>query len=284
MNQALVLCALYVWVLQLLPSFWLRIAFSCLAALYFLFRFDSFRPFGLLLLCAGLFLFHPFVLTNHDHPPQPGAFRVEQVKKSYVIARNEAGEKVVVYEAEELCPGDEIELTLFERIHSVKNESLFCFEDYLQQKGIYYSTRGFDSRTLVCSDSLQARLYRSICSHPQSEVLRLFLYNLSNDEVQPFFLKLGFGLCAFGAWLRNRLQRWFSLEKSSLFSALFLAAGGFLLTRNLALFRMVLFFLARAFLSRWEHRWSAQVIVFLWFVPYGAAEFGFVLPVLISLV
>lgn len=284
MKEVLVLSALCIWGMQLIPVYWLRILFAALCGLFFLLRFRSLKPFGLFALCACLFLFHPFVLQDHTSNPRPGLFRVVQVRKSYVIAENEHKEKAVVYEAQDLAFGDQLELEEFERIHSLKNESLFCFEDYLNQKGIYYSAVSFRPESVVPSKTLQARLYRAIQDHPQAEVLRLFLYSLSGDDVQPFFLKLGFGLCAFGALLRSILQRWLTLEQSSLLCAVLLGAAGFLLTWNLALFRMVIFFLARAILPKWEKRWSLQILVFLWFVPYGAAEFGFVLPVLISLV
>lgn len=284
MNQALVLSAAYVWLLLLLPIGWMRMTFTALFGLYFLFRFRSLKPFGIFALCVCVFLLHPFMLKDHTQPPQPGEFQVVQIRKSYVITENRQKEKAVVYDAQDLSFGDKVVLEDFEEIHTVKNEGLFCFEDYLNKKGIYYSALSFNPEDVTFCQSPQARLFRSVSAHPQADVLRLFLYSLSNDEVQPFFLKLGFGLCAFGAWLRSFLQRWMSLEKSSLLCGLLLAAGGFVFIWNLALFRMVVFFLARAAFPDWAKRWSLQVIAFLWFVPYGAAEFGFVLPVLISLV
>lgn len=283
MKHLFVLTGTFCWLLCLIPHGWQQACFGLLAGLFLFFRFRrKWMPLLLWGFCFCLFALHPFYRQDISRPPQAGLYEIVSVRSKYVIARHENGQQVLVYDQPEAVRGDQLKLNTFEKIHSLKNESLFSFEDHMAKRGIVWQAALKEPLEYIPADSLPARVSAFIARHPQSRVLRLFLYGLHHEDMQPFYLRLGFGVCAFAGLLQGFLQRWVNRPQTSLVCALFLAVHGFLFTWNLSMFRLLVFFVMRFLVPGWEARWLAQILCFLLFVPWAASEFCFVLPLLLS--
>ena len=77
-----------------------------------------------------------------------------------------------IYENEDLALGDHIEIEQFEAVHTLNNQPLFCFSNYLQDQGITTSAQKFE-KIEERSVSWKGRIWEWIHDHDSSG-----LYNL----------------------------------------------------------------------------------------------------------
>lgn len=276
MKSWLVVCTIGFWGLFFLDStlFWGAAAGFLL---YLLVRFRSPGPpvlFMLLALLAWSMQADPHRL---EEQPPAGRYTVTEIRNSYCLASN-GKNKILIQNMEEAAFGDILMVRQFERIHTLHNDGVFCFEEYLKTRHIVWQTGQAD---LICpAQSVQARLYRYFSDN---DLARLFLYHLpaQDTEQDSWIQALGLPVSGFTMILCSLLTLRLGSEKAFWISLALLLLYGHFFMWSLSLARLILFRLCSR-IKEWSVQWSLQVFVFLLLFPWAYAEFTLVLPAVLS--
>lgn len=275
-----ILAAVGLWILSSIDSIQLQISCFFLVSAFFLVRFSCsrIRITGFWTLLFVLLVGSQWL--QQSEIPQPGLFEITSIRAGYAIAQN-GRQKVLLYEPEEYELDQKVELSSFEPVHSLQNNGLFCFSDFLKEKGILYASKNVKSAPGQ-PDTLRKKVWRLIHKSPAVSLYRLLFYGIADEENMEWIGSLGLPLMALLSILRSILQRYFYAKTAG---GLLLAFQGLFLVlfpvTNASL-RLFVFSLAGLLFSSWNTRWSCSVISFLLIAPFSGASMSLVLPAGVS--
>ncbi len=266
-----IVSALAFFLIAQLSSLAFYLSFNFLFCTFLCIRFRQIQAIFIWLLMSTLLWGSMSYHTSLE--AQEGIYEVATIHSGYSLAKKDST-TLMIYETE-WDIGDHIFITEFKKIHSTQNSGLFCFQSFLNQKGIYLSSNEF-TRLNSYTPSLKRVLWQWIKYNKAASFYQWLFYGISTLETP--LSALGFPMMALTSVLRKILERRF-LERTV--NVFLLTWQGLLLIlfpwrdTNLRLFIVEL---SRFLFSTWNTRWPFQVFVFLLVNPYGARSMSLVLP------
>ena len=266
-----IVSTLALFLMAQLSTFDLCLSFSLLYCVFLCIRFRQIKLVGIWFILSGLFWGS---LTYHTSPlAQEGIYEVISIHSGYTIAKKEMS-KVLVYETD-FDLGDHLALSNFQTVHSTNNPGLFCFQQFLNQKGITQSAK--ECKRLDSYRPSWKRVVWLKIKHSRAASLYQWLfYGLTSIETP--LSALGFPMIALMSVCRKLLERRFFARTVHIL--LLLGQGIFFLLFPIqdTILRLFVFELGRCFFSNWKRRWPFQVILFILLNPYATRSMGLILP------
>lgn len=272
-----ILAALALWLIALMDDLHFQFAGMFLMALFLMVRFKRKEPFFKITLWLIICLL--FLGSRYIQQPQeamPGEYTIINIRNGYAIAKHH-NQKAVVYEKEDLALGDRIEIEQFEAVHTLNNQPLFCFSDYLHDQGIEASAVKFE-KVESRKESWKGKVWVWIHDHDSSGLFNLLFYGLNDQDQLEWLNELGLPLMALCMALRTVLSRFFYPEHLGWIISGFLVMIMLSFPVTTSMIRLFVFSLAGNLFKTWEERWPASVCFFLWVYPFAAGSLCLVLP------
>lgn len=272
-----ILSALALWCIAQINDFFLQISAIGLMSVFLWIRFEKHEAYfkvGLWLLISLIYLSSSFL--QQPQPAKGGLYAVQTIRNGYAIAQK-GNEKVVLYEKEELVLGDILDVQKFEKVHTLNNQPLFCFANYLKSLGITQSAKSF-KKVNTTVNSWKGKVNSWILAHDVVGLYRLLFYGLNDHDRLEWLNELGLPLIALCTTLRQILSRFFYRGQIGWMISTFLLAMMITFPITPSLIRLFVFTMSANFFQKWEERWSFDVIGFLWLCPFAATNLCLVLP------
>lgn len=247
------------------------LSFSFLYCLFLWFRFGSYKTIFIWFLMSGILMVS---LWYHTSPPaQEGIYEVISIRSNYSLAQKDRSQ-VLVYETN-VDLGDQLYLSNFQTIHSINNLGLFCFQQFLNQRGIYQNAQDVE-HLKTYQPSWRRKVWQWIKKKQAYPFYQWLFYGISTVETP--FGALGLPMMALTSVLRKRLERRFLAQTVRKLIFIWQGLLWIFFPFNESSLRLLVFELGRGLFSNWNERWSFQVSTFLLLNPYGARSMGFILP------
>ncbi len=266
-----IVSALALFLMAQLSTFDLCLSFSLLYCVFLFIRFCQFKLIGFWLVMSSLLWGSLTYQTSC--PAQEGIYEVVGIRSGYTLAKM-GRTKVVIYETD-FDLGDHLALSNFQTVHSSNNPGLFCFQQFLNQRGIIQSAQDckpLDSYT----SSWRRTVWLGIKQTKAAPLYQWLFYGLVSIETP--LSTLGLPMIALMSVGRKILERRFFPRTVHI---LLLFGQGILFIlfpiQETSL-RLFVFELGHCFFSHWNKRWPFQVILFTLLNPYAARSMGLILP------
>lgn len=273
MNRWLIV-SLCGWAVSYLASrqAYVFLLFFCLfALLYFSLRFSS-RRYSL------FFLVFSCALTLHNLPagePPDGLYTVYEVKKEYCLARN--GRHLVVIYEPDAAYHDRFEVRSFQKITSLKNLSLFSFQEHMEKKNVSWASASHQK--VSGSGSRKARLYRKIREQDDPFLLSS-LYRIHKEDT--LFSSLGVPQVTLFSMIERSIRRRKGNGWSRPASIAIVLLYALFFPFHPACIRFVLVQFSKWMSPNWQLSMIVQMTAYPLLVPGGADDLVLIVPMLFT--
>ena len=266
-----IVSALSLFLTAQLSTFDSYLSFSLLYCVFLCIRFGQIKLIGIWLAISGLLWGSLTYQTSLK--AQEGIYEVINIRSGYTLAKL-GTTKVIIYETD-FDLGDHLMLSNFQTVHSTNNPGLFCFQQFLNQTGIYQSAKEF-KRLDSYTSSWRRTIWLGIKHSKAAPLYQWLFYGLTSIETP--FSALGFPMMALMSVCRKIFERYF-LTRTVNILVLF-EQGLFLILFPIqdTSLRLFVFELGCCFFSSWNKRWPFQIILFILLNPYAARSMGLILP------
>lgn len=278
MRNAFFLLAIGFWASFIFSDSFIFLSFGLVYGFFLLIRL---RKSWIIIWCV--LLLASFVLQKVPDEAKLGLYKIEMIKENYCIAKHKEF-KIVLYGLENVSYGNQVQVKSIEKIHTISNLGLFSFQSYLNGQGIYYSSDVSDKDILDDNVDLRGRLYQWVKKRDQYGLYRLFLYNISTEEIKQIIPSLGLPFLSSVYFLESILKKHFRHKHVQWFLLAYMAVYGSLFVITPSLLRLFLFRGFRLFEKDWMKSFSLSLIVFLFLKSDQATSFALVFPALASLI
>lgn len=270
--------ALCLWLL-----FWIDepdrlMAAALLAGIWFSFRF---RKTSYVLIWLALCLM-PYsnawrMRANGTHMPEKGEYTITQIRSGYAVA-SKGKDKVLVYEKDGLGLDEQITVRRFEQVHTSNNPGLFSFQNYANDRGIYFSASKMERSHAAEPQTLRGRIWQWTESRKASSLYRLLFYGISDSEALAWMGSLGLPMIGLVSVLRSMLKRIMDKKIAGWIVLVFELACLALFPVSPSLVRMACFGLCAQIFENRDKRMAFSILLVLCVYPAAARSMAFVLP------
>ncbi|HIW17533.1 MAG TPA: MBL fold metallo-hydrolase [Candidatus Faecalicoccus intestinipullorum] len=225
-----------------------------------------------------------FLVLDHQLPvtPKEGEYTIYQIRENYVLAQNK-NIKVIVYGIDDPMFYDVIYLSEFEKVHSLKNLSLFSFVDYLKEDNIFFQSNVDQTSLVRRQQSLKGDIYDYFSK--KDPYWKMTLYGIYNDSLPELMSRLSLPVVGLVSIVEKHLRRWRAhLYFVYGFSFLLLILWGSLFVFTTSILRMACHRFSKILLKDWQAQFIVSTFVFFVLMPEKASSFAFVLPSAMNLI
>ncbi len=248
--------------------------FSIVFFIFLFLRYHSFFWNFIWILCT---IVACCVVQDIEVEPIKGNYEVIEIKKGYAIAKNE-DTSILLYNVDECNYGQIYYVSSFEKIHSLKNITLFSFEDYMAKQHIYYSA---NNPSYVSKNQNIRQILYSRCS--DSDILLQNLYGIYSDDTD-MISRLGLPIISLLYFIKRCIKKHFN-ERNSHIIVLFLAiCFGYCFVYTIPLLRFIFVHFSKLITKDRKKSLGLTMIIFGCFKHEYVLDFSFVFPIVVSII
>lgn len=219
--------------------------------------------------------------------PNPGYFKILEIKSSYVVA-SDGKHKVILYGLEN--PNfDNVYLVKkeFREIDTIHNFYGFSFENWLKRKHIFYETQLDNSKLVKQGNSVRHMIYEMISNRSEEETtfLKAMLFGVNKEDASFLLLSSGMHIGFLLMLERKFLKRFMKEETGQLLILLQLLVLAACFTLSNSVLRLLCFYTANLFLFKENRKDQLGLGMFfiMFLAPYMVFEISFILPCIFRL-
>lgn len=247
------------------------------SSFYFLFLFYRFSKKSFLFI--PLVILSIFILFPKNVTTSVGIYTVYEIHSKYVLAQKD-GHSILLYGLENVDFYDEINVSYLEEIDSLKNESLFDFQEYMEKQNIYKYSNVTENDIIRKSESIKSKIYRKL---KRSIGCQKYLYGIyDEDDIDSMFTSLGLGFISFIYLLKRILSIFIKKDKSDSICLGCSVISGFLFNYSPSLVRFILSQFLSKVTNDKHKRLCLTYFLFLLLYPNKANSFVCVFPFFIQ--